>query len=98
MATIISRILFGALFHKGGSQDRLLANLGDFWHRFNSAKNGSFYNCAFSHAFCELLYSAKNLIRQCLVLDPKQRVTASKALKHPWFREREENMKEDVSD
>jgi calcium/calmodulin-dependent protein kinase (CaM kinase) II len=28
---------------------------------------------------------AKNLINQMLVLDPKKRITADQALKHPWI-------------
>jgi len=33
----------------------------------------------------EISDNAKNLVMNMLQLDPKARITADKALKHPWF-------------
>lgn len=38
--------------------------------------------------------SAKDLIRQCLVVDPKHRVRAHEALNHQWFHEKKKEKAE----
>ncbi|KAJ5073050.1 checkpoint kinase [Anaeramoeba ignava] len=42
--------------------------------------------------------AAKNLIRRCLVIDPKKRITPDQILEHPWMKGKPEEIKSEYQD
>ncbi|XP_048582772.1 phosphorylase b kinase gamma catalytic chain, skeletal muscle/heart isoform isoform X2 [Nematostella vectensis] len=66
----------------------LLCGFPPFWHRrqvvmLRNIMNGK-YNFS-SPEWEDVSNDAKNLIKKLLVVHPKERITASDALKHPWL-------------
>ncbi|KAJ5073051.1 serine/threonine-protein kinase [Anaeramoeba ignava] len=48
--------------------------------------------------FEDVSVAAKNLIRRCLVIDPKKRITADQILEHPWIKGRPEEIQSEYQD
>jgi len=70
----------------------LLVGYPPFWdedqHRLYAQIKAGAYDFP-SPEWDTVTQDAKNLINQMLVLDPKKRITAEQALKHPWISQRE---------